>query len=144
MRGTAGRVNDDDHAAGNRGLSDEPGALSMTQLSTTQLGRTGIDVYPVALGGSSFGWTSDEATSRRVLDAFTAGGGDFIDTADSYMAGVPGNCGGQSETIIGSWLAARKNRDRVIIGTKVSQHPRFKGLCAANVAAAAEASHAAD
>jgi aryl-alcohol dehydrogenase-like predicted oxidoreductase len=99
----------------------------MTQLSTTQLGRTGIDVYPVALGGSSFGWTSDEATSRRVLDTFTAGGGDFIDTADSYMAGVPGNCGGQSETIIGSWLAARKNRDRVIIGTKVSQTRGSRG-----------------
>jgi len=106
----------------------------------TPLGGTGIDVYPVALGGTPFGWTSDETASHRVLDAFIAGGGNFIDTSDSYMAGVPGNSGGVSETIIGSWLAARKNRDRVIIGTKVGHHPRFKGLAPANVAAAADAS----
>ena len=105
-----------------------------------QLGGTGIDVYPVALGGSPFGWTSGETTSHRVLDAFTEAGGNFIDTSDSYMAGVPGNSGGVSETIIGSWLAARKNRDRVIIGSKVGHHPRFKGLAPANVAAAADAS----
>jgi aryl-alcohol dehydrogenase-like predicted oxidoreductase len=62
----------------NRGLSTEPGVLSLAEL-----GRTGIDVYPVALGGSPFGWTSDAATSHRVPDALIAGGGDFIDTADS-------------------------------------------------------------
>jgi len=106
----------------------------------TPLGGTGIDVYPVALGGTPFGWTSDETTSHRVLDAFTEAGGNFIDTSDSYMAGVPGNSGGVSETIIGSWLATRMNRDRVIIGTKVSKHPQFKGLSPANVAAAADAS----
>ncbi|BBH69176.1 aldo/keto reductase [Actinoplanes sp. OR16] len=100
----------------------------------------GIDVFPLALGGNTFGWTSDEATSHRVLDAYVEGGGDFIDTADSYSAWVPGNEGGESETIIGSWLAARGDRDRVVIGTKVSQHPRFKGLKAANVAAAVDAS----
>jgi aryl-alcohol dehydrogenase-like predicted oxidoreductase len=110
------------------------------RLAMAQLGGTGIDVYPVALGGTPFGWTSDEATSHRVLDAFIAGGGNFVDTSDSYMAAVPGHSGGESETIIGSWLAARKNRDRVIIGTKVSRHPRFKGLSPANVAAAADAS----
>jgi aryl-alcohol dehydrogenase (NADP+) len=105
-----------------------------------QLGRTGIDVFPLALGGNTFGWTSDEATSHQVLDAFVAGGGNFVDTADGYSAFVPGNSGGESETIIGSWLAARKNRDAVVIGTKVSTHPQFKGLAAATVAAAADAS----
>ncbi|WP_216898374.1 aldo/keto reductase [Nocardia alni] len=106
----------------------------------TQLGHTGIDVFPLVLGGNTFGWTSDETTSHQVLDAFVAGGGNFIDTSDSYSAFVPGNSGGESETIIGSWLAARKNRDSVIVGTKVSQHPQFKGLAPATVAAAADAS----
>jgi aryl-alcohol dehydrogenase-like predicted oxidoreductase len=75
-----------------------------------------------------------------VLDAFVAQGGTFIDTADSYSAWVPGNTGGESETIIGNWLAERDNRSSVVIGTKVSQHPAFKGLAGANVAAAADAS----
>jgi len=105
-----------------------------------QLGRTGIDVFPLVLGGNTFGWTSDEASSHHVLDAFVAGGGNFIDTSDSYNALIPGPSGGESETIIGSWLAARKNRDSVVIGTKVSQHPEFKGLAAANIVAAADSS----
>ena len=101
---------------------------------------TGIEVSPLALGGTTFGWTSDEADSRHVLDSFLDAGGNFIDTADSYSAFAPGNSGGESETIIGAWMAARGNRDRVVIGTKVSQHPEFAGLSAANVAAAADAS----
>ncbi|MEV5753757.1 aldo/keto reductase [Actinoallomurus sp. NPDC052308] len=101
---------------------------------------TGIDVSPLALGGTTFGWTSDEATSWQVLDGFLHAGGNLIDTSDSYSAWAPGNCGGESETIIGAWMAARGNRDRVIIGTKVSRHPEFTGLSAANVAAAADAS----
>jgi aryl-alcohol dehydrogenase-like predicted oxidoreductase len=100
----------------------------------------GTDVYPLALGGSTFGWTSDETTSRQVLDSFLDAGGTLIDTSDSYSAFVPGNSGGESETIIGAWMAARGNRDVVLIGTKVSQHPKFPGLSAANVAAAADAS----
>ena len=104
------------------------------------LGSSGIDVFPLNLGGNTFGWTSDPATSHQVLDAFTAAGGNFVDTADGYSAWVPGNSGGESETIIGTWLAARGNRDRVVVATKVSQHPQFRGLSAANVAAAAEAS----
>lgn len=106
----------------------------------TELGRTGIDVFPLALGTNTFGWTSDEATSHQVLDAFVEGGGNFIDTADGYSAFAPGNSGGESETIIGSWLAARGRRGDVVIGTKVSSHPQFKGLSAPNVAAAADAS----
>ncbi|MGH3170482.1 MAG: aldo/keto reductase [Trebonia sp.] len=100
----------------------------------------GIDVSPLALGGTTFGWTSDEATSRKVLDSFLDAGGNLIDSSDSYSYWVPGNSGGESESIIGAWMAARGNRDRVVIGTKVSQHPEFPGLSAANVAAAADAS----
>jgi len=104
------------------------------------LGSSGIEVFPLNLGGNVFGWTSDEATSHQVLDAFTEAGGNFIDTADGYSAWAPGNSGGESETIIGTWLAARNNRDSVVVATKVSQHPQFRGLSAANVAAAANAS----
>ena len=104
------------------------------------LGNSGIEVFPLNLGGNTFGWTSDEATSFQVLDAFTEAGGNFVDTADGYSAWVPGNSGGESETIIGKWLAARGNRDSVVIATKVSQHPQFRGLAAATVAAAADAS----
>lgn len=104
------------------------------------IGSSTLDVYPLALGGNTFGWTSDEATSHEVLDAYTAAGGNFIDTADGYSSWAPGNSGGESETIIGRWMQQRGNRDNVIIGTKVSQHPDFSGLAAANVAAAADAS----
>jgi aryl-alcohol dehydrogenase-like predicted oxidoreductase len=69
-----------------------------------------------------------------------AGGGNFIDTADSYSAWAPGHQGGESETIIGEWMTARGNRDSVIIATKVSRHPQFRGLSAANVAAGASES----
>ncbi|GAA2569439.1 aldo/keto reductase [Winogradskya consettensis] len=106
----------------------------------TELGNSGIEVFPLALGGNTFGWTSDASTSEQVLDAYLAGGGTFIDTADGYSAWAPGNSGGESETIIGAWLAARGNRDRIVLATKVSQHPQFRGLSAANVAAAADAS----
>lgn len=104
------------------------------------LGSSGIEVFPLNLGGNVFGWTSDEATSHQVLDAFTAAGGNFIDTADGYSAWVPGNSGGESETIIGKWLTSRNNRNSVVLATKVSQHPQFRGLSAANVTAAADAS----
>ncbi|TQS45179.1 aldo/keto reductase [Cryptosporangium phraense] len=105
-----------------------------------KLGNSGIDVFPLALGGNTFGWTSDEATSRDVLDAYVAAGGNFIDTADSYTAWIPGNSGGESETVLGSWLADRGNRAEIVLGTKVSAHPEFKGLAPATVAAAADAS----
>src|SRR6266700_7544144 len=86
---------------------------------TRKLGRTDLHVSPLCLGGNVFGWTADEATSFAVLDAFVAGGGNFIDTANVYSAWVPGHKGGESETVLGNWLAARKNRDQVIIATKV-------------------------
>lgn len=105
-----------------------------------QIGSSDLSVFPLALGGNVFGWTADKPTSFEILDEFANGGGNFIDTADSYSAWVPGNSGGESETIIGEWLAERKNRDGLVIATKVSQHPQFSGLSAATVAAAADAS----
>lgn len=104
------------------------------------IGHSDLEVYPLNLGGNSFGWTSNEESSRVVLDAFVAGGGNFIDTADGYSAWVPGNSGGESETIIGSWIAERGNRDSLVVATKVSTHPDFKGLAPATIAAASEAS----
>lgn len=105
----------------------------------TRFAHTDLDVFPLALGGNVFGWTADKETSFAILDEFHAGGGNFIDTADSYSAWVPGNTGGDSERIIGAWLAERQPQG-VTVATKVSQHPDFKGLGAANVRAAAEAS----
>ncbi|MFH9658013.1 aldo/keto reductase [Streptomyces sp. NPDC017248] len=110
----------------------------MTSLRT--LGSSDLEVFPLSLGGNVFGWTADEQTSFAVLDAYTAAGGNFIDTADVYSAWVPGNKGGESETIIGKWLAERGNRSDVVIATKVSQHPEFQGLSAGTVKAAADAS----
>ncbi|MEV4342972.1 aldo/keto reductase [Actinoplanes sp. NPDC049596] len=104
------------------------------------LGTSGIDVFPLSLGGNVFGWTSDQDTSFEVLDQYVTGGGNFVDTADGYSAWVPGNSGGESETIIGAWLRARGNRDQIVVATKVSQHPQFRGLSASNIAAAADAS----
>jgi aryl-alcohol dehydrogenase-like predicted oxidoreductase len=84
-----------------------------------QLGNSGLTTPPLILGGNVFGWTADANTSHAILDAFVAGGGRMIDTADVYSAWAPGNRGGESETIIGSWLSARGRRDDVLIATKV-------------------------
>jgi aryl-alcohol dehydrogenase-like predicted oxidoreductase len=83
------------------------------------LGRTGLQVTPLCLGGNVFGWTADEATSHAVLDAYVDGGGNFIDTADSYSRWAPGHRGGESETVIGNWLARTGRRDRIVLATKV-------------------------
>lgn len=106
----------------------------------TKIGESDLDVFPLNLGGNVFGWTADAQTSFRVLDGFVEGGGNFIDTADSYSAWVPGNTGGDSERIIGQWLTRRGRRDDVVIATKVSQHPDFKGLAPDNINAAVDAS----
>ncbi|URM94685.1 aldo/keto reductase [Actinomadura madurae] len=97
-----------------------------------------LDVFPLALGGNVFGWTADRAASFEILDAYAAGGGNFVDTADSYMASAPGNSGGESETIIGEWAASRGNRDDLVIATKVGRHPARPGLSAPNIRAAAD------
>jgi aryl-alcohol dehydrogenase-like predicted oxidoreductase len=84
-----------------------------------QLGRSGLEVAPLAFGGNVLGWTTDEATSFRVLDAFIASGLNLIDTADAYSRWIPGHKGGESETILGKWMKSRGNRSRVVIATKV-------------------------
>jgi aryl-alcohol dehydrogenase-like predicted oxidoreductase len=78
------------------------------------LGRTDLDVFPLCLGGNVFGWTADEPQSRAILDAYTGAGGNFVDTANSYLVEH-----GASETIIGRWLADRGNRDEIVLATKV-------------------------
>ncbi|UGS38594.1 aldo/keto reductase [Capillimicrobium parvum] len=103
----------------------------------TKLGASDLDVFPLCLGGNVFGWTADRDQSFAVLDAFAAAGGNFIDTADTYSAWVPGNTGGESEAIIGEWMAARGNRERIVVATKAGKD---QPLTAANVRAKAEAS----
>lgn len=105
----------------------------------TRIGTSSLNVLPLSLGGNVFGWTADRDETFAILDAFVAGGGNFIDTADAYSAWVPGNSGGESETLIGEWLSARRP-EGVVVATKVSQHPEFRGLSAGNIRAAAEAS----
>ncbi|HXY26794.1 MAG TPA: aldo/keto reductase [Acidimicrobiales bacterium] len=80
----------------------------------TALGRTDLDVFPICLGGNVFGWTADEGQSFAVLDAYTAAGGNFIDTANSYLVEH-----GRSETVIGRWMANRGNRGQIVLATKV-------------------------
>jgi aryl-alcohol dehydrogenase-like predicted oxidoreductase len=84
-----------------------------------KLGSTGFEVAPLAFGGNVFGWTVEEAESFKLLDAFVAAGFNLIDTADSYSRWVSGHQGGESETIIGRWIARRGRHDDVIIATKV-------------------------
>ena len=104
------------------------------------LGTSELDVSRIGLGGNTFGWTCDEQTSHAVLDAYTAAGGSFIDTADGYSAWADGNTGGESESIIGSWLARRGHDDDLVIATKVSTKPDRSGLAPDNVRRAVDES----
>ena len=106
------------------------------------LGKSGIEVAPLALGGNVFGWTADEPRSFEVLDAFVAAGFNLIDTADVYSKWIEGHTGGESETIIGTWLTRRGRRDDVIIATKVGLEmgATEKGLSRAYIFSAAERS----
>jgi aryl-alcohol dehydrogenase-like predicted oxidoreductase len=115
----------------------------MTAIAARQLGQSSLHVSPLCLGGNVFGWTIDEPTSFRILDAYVAAGFNFVDTADVYSKWAPGNKGGESETIIGNWLAqSPANRDKVVIATKVGMEmgPADKGLSKAYILRAAEAS----
>ncbi|MFF1418307.1 aldo/keto reductase [Streptomyces sp. NPDC058280] len=105
-----------------------------------KLGSSDLHVFPLALGGNVFGWTADEAQSFAVLDAYAAAGGNFVDTADTYSSWVPGNEGGESETVLGNWLASRGNRSDVLVATKVGRHPQYTGLSATTIKAGAEES----
>jgi len=107
-----------------------------------ELGNSGIEIYPLALGGNVFGWTVDETTAFSILDAFVGAGGNLIDTADSYSTWVTGHKGGESETIIGKWLKKSGNRGRVVIATKVGSEvgPGRKGLSKGYILRAVEES----
>jgi len=98
-----------------------------------KLGHTDLDVFGLCLGGNVFGWSADEQTSFDVLDAYTAAGGNFVDTADTYSRG-------ESESILGRWMKARGNRDAMVVATKVAKKADRPGLSAANIRAAAEES----
>ena len=104
------------------------------------LGRSGLSIAPLMLGGNVFGWTADRQTSFDILDAFVGAGFNAIDTADCYSLWVPGNRGGESEIIIGEWLARRGRRDDVVIATKVgwALAPDRKGLSAHWITVAVE------
>ena len=106
----------------------------------TLIPRTDLDVFGLCLGGNVFGWTADRDDSFAVLDAYAAAGGNFIDTADVYMAGAPGNSGGESETIIGEWMAARGNRDDIVVATKVGKLAGLDNLRADTIRRGAEGS----
>lgn len=105
-----------------------------------KLGRSGLQIAPLALGGNVFGWTVNESTAFQILDAFVDAGLDLIDTADVYSKWVPGNRGGESETIIGNWLKRSGRRSRVLIATKVGSEmgPKKKGLSKAYILQAVE------
>ncbi len=104
------------------------------------LGRSGLQVSPLCFGGNVFGWTADDATSFSLLDAFVDAGFDFVDTADVYSRWVPGHAGGESETVIGKWIARGGRRDKLVLATKVGfeMAPDRKGLSAAWIERAAE------
>jgi aryl-alcohol dehydrogenase-like predicted oxidoreductase len=107
-----------------------------------QLGRSGLQVSPLCLGGNVFGWTVDEAASFRLLDAWVDAGMNFVDTADVYSTWVPGHAGGESETIIGKWFRQGGKRHRVILATKVGKPmgDGGKGLSKPYIRRAVEAS----
>ena len=109
-------------------------------MNMRKLGRSGLQVSPLAFGGNVFGWTVDEPTSMRLLDQFVGAGFNFIDTADMYSRWVPGNKGGESETLIGKWLKRSGKRGKVVIATKVGMEmgPDRKGLKPAYIRRAVE------
>ena len=117
-------------------------ALGLTPASRRALGRSGLQVSPLCFGCNVFGWTVDEATSFSLLDAWLDAGFNFIDTADVYSTWVPGHVGGESETIIGKWLARSGRRQQVVLATKVGKPmgPGLQGLKPAYIRSAVEAS----
>jgi aryl-alcohol dehydrogenase-like predicted oxidoreductase len=104
------------------------------------LANTNLNVYPLCLGGNVFGYSADKENSEAVLGFYADNGGNFIDTADMYSQWAPGHIGGESERIIGDWMAKRGNRQKMIIATKVSKLDTRPGLKAANIKAACDES----
>jgi aryl-alcohol dehydrogenase-like predicted oxidoreductase len=113
-----------------------------SRMTYRELGRSGLQVSKICFGGNVFGWTADEATSFRLLDAWVDSGMNFVDTADVYSRWVPGHTGGESETIIGKWLKQTGQRDRIVLATKVGKPmgDGRVGLAPAYIRSAVEAS----
>lgn len=109
-------------------------------MQSRPLGKSPLSIAPLAFGGNVFGWSIDERRSFELLDAFVDAGFNLIDTADVYSAWVPGNQGGESETIIGRWLQHSGKRDRVLLATKVAKWARQPGLSALNIQQAVDGS----
>jgi len=109
-------------------------------MNRRKLGSSGLEISPLVFGGNVFGWTADEPSSFKLLDAFVAAGFNAIDTADVYSKWAPGHLGGESETILGKWLKRSGNRDKVIVATKVGMEmgPEKKGLSRSYILRAAE------
>ena len=107
----------------------------MPDFRLRQLGRSGLEVSPICLGGNVFGWTVDESMSFRLLDAWVDAGMNFVDTADVYSRWVPGHAGGESETILGKWFRQSGKRNRVVLATKVGKPmgDNDKGLSSAYI-----------
>lgn len=121
-----------------RGTAPSPGAeqhpvTGPISLRRRQVGETDLRVFPLALSGNVFGWTADTDTSEAILDAYFEVGGNFVDTADSYA-------GGRSETMIGNWMRDRRNRDDIVLATKVGKSPENPGVTQAAIARAVESS----
>ena len=102
------------------------------------LAKTDLQISELCLGGNVFGWSADEKQSHEVLNLYTELGGNFIDTADVYSEWGEGHVGGESESVIGTWIKSRGNRDEVVIATKVAKLSTRPGLGRANIIAAAE------
>ncbi|KAG1255551.1 hypothetical protein G6F68_010280 [Rhizopus microsporus] len=111
---------------------------SVPMTATRELGRSGLHVRPLAFGGNVFGWSADEKASFALLDAFVDAGFNLVDTADVYSAWVPGNAGGESETLIGKWFARSGKRDKGVLATKVAKWAERPGLTPDNINAAIE------
>jgi aryl-alcohol dehydrogenase-like predicted oxidoreductase len=109
-------------------------------MNKRKLGNSGLEIAPLVFGGNVFGWTVDEPTSFKLLDAFVDAGFNAIDTADTYSKWAPGHTGGESETILGKWMKRSGNRNKVIIATKVGMElgPEKKGLSRSYILRAAE------
>ena len=109
-------------------------------MNTRKLGKTGLEISPLVFGGNIFGWTVDQTASFKLLDAFVAAGFNSVDTADTYSRWVPGHAGGESEEILGEWMKQRRNRNKVIVATKVGMDMGAgkKGLSKSHVLRSAE------
>ncbi len=117
---------------------NQTASVSSHGTSNVLIPKTDLSVFPLCLGGNVFGWSADENQSHEVLNEFISLGGNFIDTADMYSEWKEGNIGGESERIIGNWLAKKKNRSQVVIATKVAKYSQRLGLSAENIKAAVD------